>query len=277
MTVRRIAVGGVSLEVLDEGEGRNGQVPVLLVHGFPDDRTVWRKQVPALVDAGYRVIAPDMRGCGQSDMAERVEDYRLDRLVADLADLFDALGIAQVKLVGHDWGAVIAWAFTIAHAERVERLIAMSVGHPASYARGSWRQKLKGWYVLFFQWRGVAEAILQRRNWRIFRRVLGKVEGAEHIIANLSRPGRLTAGINYYRANIGMIRPGPPQMARARVLGLFSDGDRFLEESQMRASARYVEGSFRCEVIRGAGHWLQLEAPDQVNALLLQFLRETGE
>lgn len=273
MTIHRLPIGGVTLEVLDEGEGRNGQCPVLLVHGFPDDRTVWRKQVPALVAAGYRVIAPDMRGCGQSDMAPKVEGYRLDRLVADLADMLDALGIAQVRLVGHDWGAVIAWSFAIAHPDRVERLVAMSVGHPASYARGSWRQKLKGWYVLFFQWRGVAEAVLQRRDWRIFRRMLLK-EDAPHIIANLSRPGRLTAGINYYRANIGMIRPGAPQMVRAKVLGLFSDGDRFLEESQMRNSARYVEGSFRCEVVRGAGHWLQVEAPERVNELLLQFQEE---
>lgn len=100
----RLRIDGLSFNVLDEGAGE----PVLLVHGFPDDHTVWRNQVSALVAAGYRVIAPDNGGCGETDMAARTRDYLLPRLVADLVGVLDALGIARVKLVGHDWGAVIA-------------------------------------------------------------------------------------------------------------------------------------------------------------------------
>src|SRR5512139_1273380 len=113
---RRMRVNDVELSVLIEGEGPD----VLLVHGFPDDHAVWRKQIPALVAAGYRVIAPDTRRCGDSDVPPRVADYRLDVLVSDLLALLDALGIEKVRLVAHDWGAVQGWHFAIRHPERVE-------------------------------------------------------------------------------------------------------------------------------------------------------------
>jgi len=105
---------------------------VLLVHGFPDDHTVWRNQVPVLVRAGYRVIALDTRGCGESAMLPTVADYRIERLVDDLVGVLDALGINKVRLVAHDWGAVQAWHFALRHPERVERYITLSVGHPGS-------------------------------------------------------------------------------------------------------------------------------------------------
>jgi len=137
---------GVDLRVVAAGEGPD----VLLVHGFPDDHSVWRHQIPALVAAGYRVIAPDTRGCGDSAAPLGRRHYTLDLLVGDLLALLDALGIEKVRLVGHDWGAIIAWQLAIRHPERVDRYLALSVGHPTAYARGPLEQKLKGWYVLFF-------------------------------------------------------------------------------------------------------------------------------
>jgi pimeloyl-ACP methyl ester carboxylesterase len=125
---RRLRVNDVELNVVVQGRGRD----VLLVHGFPDDHTVWHNQIPALVDAGYRVIALDTRGCGESEIKPRKGDYAIDKLVADLVALLDALGIAKVRLVGHDWGALQAWCFAMEHPERVDRYIAMSVGHPAA-------------------------------------------------------------------------------------------------------------------------------------------------
>ena len=153
----RLHIDGLLFNVLDEGVGE----PVLLVHGFPDDHTVWRHQVSALVSAGYRVIAPDTRGCGDTEMAPRTSEYKLPRLVADLVAILDALGLDRVKLVGHDWGAVIAWVFAAKHPERVERFVALSVGHAAAYAAGPLEQKLKGWYVLMFQLRGFAEGLIK--------------------------------------------------------------------------------------------------------------------
>lgn len=269
---RLLRNGDLNFNVLDEGAGE----PVLLVHGFPDDHTVWRKQIPALVAAGYRVIAPDTRGSGLTDLAGPVRNYALPLLVADLAGILDALGIAKVRLVGHDWGAVIAWHFCIAHPERVERYAALSVGHPTAYARGPLEQKLKGLYVLGFQLPRVPEWLLMRRDWRLFRKFTNFPAEVEHWISRLKAPGRLTAGINYYRANLGLVLPHERAKPAMPVLGLFSDGDAYLAEAQMRDTAKYVAGPFRYELVRSANHWLQLDASEEVNRLLLEFLGGEG-
>lgn len=266
---QRLQVNGIAMNLVDVGQGE----PVLLVHGFPDTHAVWRKQIPALLAAGYRVIAPDTRGCGETEMPVRVADYHRDKLVADLCALLDALAIDKVKLVAHDWGAVQGWLFALAHPERVERYIALSVGHPAAYGRGGWRQKLKGWYVLLFQLRGLAEWLIKAGDWWFFRKFTNFPEEWPHWRAALARPGRLTAGINYYRANVGLILPRTWPRARVPVFGLYSTGDRYLTEGQMRASADYVDAPFHCDIIDGANHWLQLHAPEQVNEKLLEFLR----
>jgi pimeloyl-ACP methyl ester carboxylesterase len=271
MPLTRVPTNGIELAVRDEGSGP----AVLLFHGFPDDHTVWDAQVPALVKAGYRVIAPDTRGAGESDLPAAQEAYRIELLVADLVGLLDALGIAQAAVVGHDWGAVQAWHLAMWHPQRVSRLAALSVGHPAAYAGGGWRQKLKGWYVLVFCLRGFAEWAIPLGNWRMFRRMRQNPAEAEATIARYARPGRLTAGLNYYRANA---RRFMWQADRGRlpmpVLGLYSDGDRFLTAGQMQNSAAYVDGPFRYACIEGVAHWLQQEAPERVNAELLAFLAE---
>ena len=263
----RLRIDDLSFNVLDVGAGE----PVLLVHGFPDDHTIWRNQISALVAAGYRVIAPDTRGCGESGMAEGTRDYLLTRLVADLVSVLDALGIERVRLVGHDWGAVIAWVFAARHPERIERYAALSVGHAAAYAAGPLEQKLKGWYVLMFQLRGLAEWLIKSRDWTFFRRFTDNHAEVPGWIAKLGRPGRLTAGINYYRANLGILLKPDRSKVTVPVLAIFSDGDRYLAEAQLRGSAAYVDAPFRFELIRGAGHWLQIDAPDQGSALLIDF------
>jgi len=265
----RFRVNGLDLNVVIEGDGP----PVLLVHGFPDNHEVWRKQIPALAAAGYKVIAPDTRGCGDSDAPIGTRHYKMDLLVADLAALLDVLGIEKVRLVAHDWGAAIAWTFAMRHPERVERYAALSVGHLSAYAGAGFEQKLRGWYILFLQLRGVAEWLMRLGNWWLFRAVTRYPEEATKWIAKLSRPGRLTAAINYYRANLGMIIPRPLPSVPVPVMGVWSSGDAFLAESQMVDSKRYVSAPFRYERVEGANHWLQLTAPERVNALLLDFLR----
>jgi pimeloyl-ACP methyl ester carboxylesterase len=269
METKSYRINEITLNVVVAGAG----APVLLVHGFPDDHSVWRRQIPALVAAGYRVIAPDMRGCGNSDAPVGTEHYKIERLVADLVSLLDALGVGKVRLVAHDWGAVIGWAFAMRHSGRVDRYVALSVGHPTAYARGPLEQKVKGWYVLFFQLRGVAEWALRLRGWRLFRKVARFEEEAPRWIERLSRPGRLTAAINYYRANIAMIVPRSLPSVTVPVMGVWSTGDVFLSEAQMVESKRYVDAPFRYERVEDANHWLQLEAADRVNALLLDYLR----
>jgi len=266
---RRMRVNDVELNVVVQGEGPD----VLLVHGFPDDHTVWRNQIPALVDAGYRVIALDTRGCGESEIKPREGDYAIDKLVADLVALLDALGIAKVRLVGHDWGALQAWCFAMEYPERVDRYIAMSVGHPAAYASGGVAQKLKGYYLFCIQLRGLIEFLVRRFDWWLFRLVLHYPAEFRHVRARLSRSGRLTAGFNYYRANLRLMHGKVFPRVKVPVVGIWSDGDVFLTEGQMRASERYCDAGFRYVRIDGANHWLQLTAAEKLNPLLLQLFR----
>jgi pimeloyl-ACP methyl ester carboxylesterase len=265
---RRVRVNDVELNIVTQGDGP----AVLLVHGFPDDHTVWRNQIPALVDAGYRVIALDTRGCGESEIKPRESDYAIDKLVADLVGLLDALGIAKVRLVGHDWGALQGWCFAMQHPKRVDRYVAMSAGHPAAYASGGLVQKLKGYYVFCIQLRGLIEFLVTRFDWLLFGLLLHYPAEFPHIRARLSRPGRLTAGFNYYRANLRPMHSKVFPPVKVPVVGIWSDGDIFLTEDQMRGSERYCDAGFRYFRIDGANHWLQLTASEKLNPLLLQLL-----
>ncbi|HZS18875.1 MAG TPA: alpha/beta hydrolase [Candidatus Udaeobacter sp.] len=266
---RRIRVNDVDLNVVIQGEGS----PVLLVHGFPDDHTVWRNQIPALVNGGFRVIAVDTRGCGESEIKPRVSDYAIDKLVADLVGLVDALGIEKVRVVGHDWGALQAWFFAMQHPERMERCIALSLGHPSAYLSAGVTQKMKGYYLFFIQLRGFIEFLVRQFNWLLFRVVIHYPVEFPNIRERLSRPGRLTAGFNYYRANLHLMRSRLFGHVEVPVVGIWSDGDRFLTENQVRDSACYCDAGFRYFRITGANHWPQLTAPAKLNSLLLKVLQ----
>ncbi len=258
------------MNVVIAGEGPD----VLLVHGYPDTHRVWRRQIPALVAAGYRVIAPDTRGCGDTEISSRRSDYHIDNLVADLVALLDELGIAKVKLVGHDWGSAICWQLVINHPRRVECYVALSTGHPMAYRRGGLAQKLKGYYTLMFQLPRFPEWLLSSFNWLGFRLLTDYPEEQVHWQSQLSRPGRLAAGLNYYRANARIFIAGHADNARVPVLGVWSSGDHFLAEGQMRESARFVDDSFRYVRLEGPNHWLQLSGADQFNPVLLDYLAE---
>ena len=125
----RVDVNGVGIEYEVTGDGP----PVVLLHGFPDSGRLWRHQVPALAGAGFKVIVPDMRGYGRSDKPAEVDAYTMDKLVGDVCAVIGAVGVEQAHVVGHDWGAGVAWATALRAAERVDHLVAMSVGHPATF------------------------------------------------------------------------------------------------------------------------------------------------
>lgn len=265
---RNIEVNGTTLNVFIQGAGPD----VLLVHGFPDCHDVWRHQIPALVAAGYRVIAPDTRGCGDSAILPSVADYHIDKLVADLVGVLDALGIEKVRLVAHDWGSAISWKFVTDHPERVDRYVSLSVGHIAAYVRGGLLQKIKGYYVLLLQLRGIAEFLLTCCNWLGFRLVTRYPSEFEHWRTALQRPGRLTAAINYYRANLKMFfNPNHPPVT-VPVLGIWGSGDIALAEKQMIDTRNYVNAPWQYRRIDGAGHWLQLDAPDEINPIIIDYL-----
>jgi pimeloyl-ACP methyl ester carboxylesterase len=267
----RVDVNGTGIEVQVEGEGR----PVVLLHGFPDTGQMWRHQVAALRDAGFRVIVPDLRGFGGSDKPDDVEAYAIPFLAGDVLGVLDHLGIERAHVVGHDWGAALAWAIAAFAPERVDHLVAMSVGHPGAFADAGLAQREKSWYMLLFQFVGVAEQWCTKDNWANFRGWSNHPE-INDVIAELERSQSLTPALNWYRANLppqNLVTPGievPP--VKAPTMGMWSSGDMALLEDQMRNSSKFVEGSWRYERIDGAGHWMQLEAPERVNELLIDFL-----
>lgn len=268
----RVEANGLTFEVAVEGEGP----AVLLLHGFPDSSALWRHQIPALAAAGHRVIAPDLRGFGGTDRPADVAAYTLPTLIGDVLGLLDALGVQQAAVVGHDWGAALAWALAAAVPDRVQRLAVLSVGHPAVFFAEPLRQRERSWYMLFFQFPGVAEEALPRDDWALWRTVFGEGGDFDRYRADLGRPGALTAGLNWYRANLrpeafGMTTAPPVPAVGCPVLGIWSDGDRFLGELQMTASAGHVTGPWRYARITGASHWIPLDAPEELGRLLVEF------
>lgn len=265
----RLQVNGLHMHVRSVGQGP----AVVLLHGFPDTHMVWRKQVGPLVKAGYRVLAPDLRGHGQTDAPGPVSAYRLEHVCADVLAMLDALGIARVRLVGHDWGAVAGWMLCMDAPERIEQFVTLSVGHPAAFARAGLDQKLRSAYLLWFMVPGLAEQSLRAADFYLMGHFTSDRTQVSYWRRSLADPLRLTAALNYYRANVprGLTFATKSDPVTVPVMGIWSSLDPVLGEQQMVDSARYVSSRFRYERIDGADHWLQVTAAERVNALLLDF------
>jgi len=267
----RVDNAGVEIDFDRTGDG----FPVILLHGFPDTRRLWRHQVPALVENGFSVITPDLRGYGRSDKPEGVESYSIPLLATDVMAILDHLGIERANVVGHDWGAAVAWTIGSLLPDRTERLVALSVGHPSSFFRAGYAQLEKSWYMLLFQFVGTAERWLSQDGWAKFREWAHHPD-AQQVVSDMERSGSLTPALNYYRANVPPDALLQPQIEipdiEAPTMGVWSSGDVALTEVQMTGSSAYVKGPWRYERIDGPGHWLQLEAPEEINGLLIDFL-----
>ncbi|MCR9185887.1 MAG: alpha/beta hydrolase [Halieaceae bacterium] len=272
MAVYKLILGNYSFQVTDEGSGP----PILMLHGFPDSARLWRYQIPALVGAGYRVIAPDQRGFGGSDKPQEIEAYGIAEVLGDVVALLDYLELERVGLVSHDWGAAVGWSLAAIYPERVEKHAALSVGHMTALWNAGIAQRRLAWYMLVFMRQGLAEDIITRQNWQFFSDLWGHHPELEHWIRDLSRPGALTAALNWYRANMDLDSWTEEgwQMPRISVptMGIWSSGDMYLTESQMLGSGEFMDAPWRYERLEGATHWLMLDRPDSVNALLLDFL-----
>lgn len=278
---------GVRLNVALAGDPAGPAV--LLLHGFPDSWQLWRHQIAALAGRGYRVVAPDLRGFGRSDRPSATEAYAQQHLLGDITGILDAEGVERCAVVGHDWGAVLAWRLAREAPERVAHLTAVSVGHPAAGRAAGIAQLRRSWYVLWFLFPGAAERVLPADDWRFFREwgwagtAPGSDPDLDRQVADLGRPGALTAGLNWYRANndparIGARPPGgpPPPRIACPVLGVWSSEDPFLTEEQMTGSARHVDGPWRYERFDGVDHWVPVHAADRLSALLLDALPPPG-
>jgi pimeloyl-ACP methyl ester carboxylesterase len=232
-----------------------------------------RSGLPALAEAGFRVIVPDLRGCGRYDKPEPIEAYSFPLLVRDVQAVLGGLGIDRAHVVGDDFGAGLAWVFASLEPGSVDHLAVLSTGHPAALLR-TIPQREKSWYMLFFQVPGLAERWLTEADWANMRSWAHHPD-MEQVIAEKAANNSLTSHINWYRANVPPeFWVEPPQLPKvqASTMGVWSTGDFSLTEVQMTDSAEHVAASWRYERLDGPGHWLQLEAPEQVNALLLDHL-----
>lgn len=256
----------------------------ILLHGFPEGAESWSRQVAALAKAGALAVAPDMRGYGLTDAPPRVEDYTLELLVADVVELIKAFGRSDAHIVGHDWGAIVAWHFASSHPEMTRSLTVLSVGHPAAVAaatKADKDQQDRSRYIDLFLMEGKAERVLADDDFRRLRAMfrLGPnpdavPRGAVDLFTkSLSRPGRLTAALNYYRANLGPNRWTSMRRrdieVKAPTVLLWGDQDPALGRLQAEATAQYMSGEYRLEVLEGAGHWLQFERSAEVARALV--------
>ncbi len=253
---------------------------VVLLHGFPQTSWSWRNQLSALADAGYRVVAPDQRGYSAGARPEGVENYAIEHLIADVLGIADEMGGHEFDLVGHDWGGAIAWYLAGRYPGRLRTLTVVSTPHPLAFAgalAGSEDQQQRSTYVSFFRQEGnVAETAMLADDAQGLRNLYQgsglASEDAEEYLRVLTEPGALTGGLNYYRAT---------SFAEAAQIGpivtptmyVWSTDDMALGRDAAEATAQFVEGPYRFEVLEGVSHWIPEHAPDALNALLLDHLR----
>jgi epoxide hydrolase 4 len=275
-------LGDVRLHYVEAGEGPL----VLLLHGFPQFWYQWRHQIPALVEADFRVVAPDMRGYNLSDKPPGVQAYRIELLARDVERLILACGERTAVVVGHDWGAIAAWIAAMRRPGRVERLAILNVPHPARSLDGllSPMQLLRSSYMFFFQIPRLPEEVIRAGDFALLRTVFRSdpvrseaftAEDIVRYIEAIARPGALTATINYYRALLRY--PGETrallQRVEAPVLVIWGERDRFLSRRLAEPPHLWVPNLIRVKRLPDASHWVAEDRPLEVNTLLLDFLR----
>jgi len=288
------AVASIRLEFVEAGELRfqlaacgEGERLALCLHGFPECWYSWRHQMPLLADLGYRVWAPDLRGYGETTKPPQLQDYAIEKLMDDVGALIDASGAASITLIGHDWGAIIAWYFAMRKIRPLERLVIMNAPHPAAAepAFRTWKQLRSSWYAMFFQLPRLPEALLRARDFRAVGEAMrsssaNRERFPDEALAIFRRaaaqPGAITGMLNYYRA---FIRGGGA--ARQKKLGapiietptlmIWGERDVALTKATTYGTEAYVS-DLTLRYLPDASHWVQQDDPDTVGRMLRAWL-----
>ena len=280
----RVLANDITFEVATAGAG---QRLALLLHGFPEHAFSWRFQMPLLARMGYRVWAPNLRGYGGTDTPRGLAAYRTELLVKDVAGLIRAAGAQETMLVGHDWGGWLAWLLAMQYPELIQRLVVLNEPHPACFLREfKWPpQFFRSWYMLFFQVPVLPEFLLGIRQGRVIAKSIRWTAAdtsrfpddvIEVYRRNAVRPGGLNAMLNWYR---GLFRGGGLRRSRDRgfptiqtpTLFIWGDADRFFRAGTMHGIEQYAPNlTFRA--LPGVSHWVQQEAPEEVNVILEAWL-----
>jgi pimeloyl-ACP methyl ester carboxylesterase len=270
----RVDVGNLTFDVRADGpeDGR----PVLLLHGFPQTSASWAAVTPRLTEAGLRTYAPDQLGYSPGARPAEVDAYAMPNLAQVTADLMTALDVPRADVVGHDWGANVAWILAAWHPDRVRSLTAVSVPHPAAYTaafRADPEQKERSSYIRLFRQEGKAEEVLLADGARRLRRMLGTeaetgipAEAVDEYVAVLSAPGALTAALNWYRAMSSSPKVDPVDVPTTYV---WSDGDVAIGRTAAEACANWATGDYRFVELTGVTHWVPEQAPKELAAAIL--------
>ena len=305
-TSTQINFNGVTLNVIDEGA--KSDPVVVLLHGFPDSCQVWRYQIPELRKAGYRVVAPDLRGFGLSSKPPKLADYKVAKAGADVLGILINLGIGKFHLVGHDWGALVAWGLAATMSQpsldqqlagmppefanmfrslqvkpEIQSLAALSVGHPQAYEDPSVEQRERSWYIYFFQFEQAIHD-LQENNYQLLKDWSGDHSESKLWIDHFeqNRPFNLQAALNWYRANTNpddsIVSTSMLPLIMVPTLGIWGSGDPHQTEAPMKSSSKFVaEKKWTYHYLDGGGHWMQLDRPEAINELLVGWLQQCNK
>lgn len=274
-----VTVRGVRLHVAEAGSGPL----VVLLHGFPEIWYTWRRIIPALVRAGFRVAAPDMRGYNLSDKPKGVAAYGVRTLADDIAGLVQALGAERASVVGHDWGAGVAWSFAMAHPDELDRLVILNGPHPTRMLEGLRRpsQMVKSWYMFVFLLPKLAEVLLPLDDYALLTKAFinDPIRRGAYTEADLaiyreawSQPGAITSMVNYYRAMPYPSLRMEVTPIHAPTLVLWGDRDAYLGPDLAVPPEKLVPNA-RVEHVADASHWIQHDQPELVSARIVSFFR----
>lgn len=272
-------VGALKLHWVEQGTGPL----VVLLHGFPEFWYAWRKQIPALAAAGFRVVAPDLRGYNLSDKPEGIASYAVTEVMEDVAGLIRHLGDERAHLAGHDWGGVVGWWMAMLRPELLERMVIVNAPHPRIFARELMKPKqmLKSWYAMFFQLPAVPEAAIRLNGYAAIERIFRHdpahpgaytEEDVQRYKEAISRPGALTAMLNYYRAARRDLRPETRRIDTPTLL-IWGEKDQALNVENSEGLEPHVS-NLRVVRLPDATHWVPAEAPERVSELMISFFRD---
>lgn len=271
----------IKLHIVKSGDP-DGE-PVILLHGYPDFWFGWRHQIDFLTDLGFRLYIPDQRGYNRSQKVQGgINQYHLDHLARDVIALIDHIGVERIKLVAHDWGALVAWWTALNYPDRIEKLVVMCAPHPKIFRealKGNIRQILRSWYAWIFQIPYLPEKVLSLRNYEIAVETL-RTSGRKNTFSRAqleiyreayAQPEALTSALNYYRAFIQKpLHPPSSWSLHQPVMLIWGGSDRYLEPSLAEDSLKFCTNGQLHFV--DASHWVQVDATDAVNQHLKDFL-----
>ncbi|MBA3868383.1 MAG: alpha/beta hydrolase [Anaerolineae bacterium] len=275
-----IKTNGISLHVVQAGP-EDGPL-VILLHGFPDFWYGWRKQIDFLAEQGYRVWAPDQRGYNISEKPNGIAAYNLDELSADVIGLIDAAGCETSMLVGHDWGAAVAWWTACKYPERLSKLVIMNVPHQNVFRKTvltDREQSLRSWYIGFFQIPFIPETLKGAMSESFARGMQSSSKPGAFTDADMgeyrkawAQPGALKSMINWYRAIVQQPPPSPDPLVKVPTLILWGKKDAYLKWEMAEESLKLcVDGQLI--YFDDTTHWIQHEEPERVNQLVVNFFK----